>query len=127
MQKKIAMHISLLSTLAILAVSLVSIAPSQANEDSIRARKYGDTTREAIIETRNRRKRHFKLMLLNAQKKLSDFSTDGADHDPAEKLDLERSIDLYQQKVDQLEIDLEEWVRHCRIGTEVNKWTIHGR
>mmetsp|Transcript_8317 Transcript_8317/g.20469 ORF Transcript_8317/g.20469 Transcript_8317/m.20469 type:complete len:122 (+) Transcript_8317:102-467(+) len=68
-----------------------------------------DTTREQVLESRNRRKEQIKSMVKDAKRKL-------ADHDSGEKIltdeereQLERNVDLFQRKVESMEEDLEEW------------------
>ncbi len=73
-----------------------------------------DTTREQVLESRNRRKEQIKSMVKDAKRKL-------ADHDSGEKIltdeereQLERNVDLFQRKVESMEEDLEEWVCNCK-------------
>lgn len=73
---------------------------------------YGDTTREEILQTRERRKKQLRAMILDSRRKLADMTYweqgSSIDNDK-KKVELETSIDLFQRKLDSMQVDLEEW------------------
>ena len=86
-----------------------------AVEDEIMRRRgietrYGDTTREQILETRNRRKRQLRVMMMDARKQLADHSAGEKTLTAELKEQLENKVDIFQRKIDSMEVDLEEWV-----------------
>ncbi len=70
----------------------------------------GDTTREQVLETRNRRKEQIKNLVEDAKRKLADHAAGEKILTEEEKAELERNMDLFQRKVESMEVDLEEWV-----------------
>jgi hypothetical protein len=111
-------RINLLSILTFVAASLTLCGSSLAiDTDQIsRSRNtaeasYGDTTREQILETRNRRKRQLKVMAMDARKKLADHSSGENILTVEQKEQLENKADIFQRKIESMEIELEEWVR----------------
>eukprot|EP00536_Pseudo-nitzschia_multiseries_P007588 jgi/Psemu1/66097/estExt_Genemark1.C_1800052 len=74
------------------------------------ASSYGDTTREEILETRKRRKRQLNVMLMDARRKLADHSAGEKILTEEQKSQLEDTVDLFQRKVESMEVELEEWV-----------------
>jgi hypothetical protein len=72
---------------------------------------YGDTTREQILETRARRKRQLKKMILDARKKLADHAAGEITLTADRKKRLEDQMDVYQRKIDTMKDELEDWVR----------------
>jgi hypothetical protein len=73
---------------------------------------YGDTTREHIMETRARRKRQLKKIILVARQKLADHAAGEITLTAEKKKDLENQMDIYQRKLDTMRDELEEWVRN---------------
>jgi predicted aminopeptidase len=71
---------------------------------------YGDTTREQIMETRARRKRQFKHMILDARKKLADHAAGEITLTAEKKKALENQMDIFQRKLDTMKDELEDWV-----------------
>ena len=69
------------------------------------------STREEILENRQRRKRQLQNMILAMRKQLADHSAGEITLDPKEKADTERRLDLYSRKLDTLKNDLEDEVR----------------
>jgi len=108
-------RINLFSILAFVAVSSAFCGSSMAIEDKIRSSRdtaeasYGDTTREQILETRNRRKRQLKVMMLDARKKLADHSSGEKILAAEQKEQLENNVDLFQRKIESMAVELEEW------------------
>lgn len=109
-------RINLLSILTFVAASLTLCGSSLAiDTDQIsRSRNtaeasYGDTTREQILETRNRRKRQLKVMAMDARKKLADHSSGENILTVEQKEQLENKADIFQRKIESMEIELEEW------------------
>ena len=72
---------------------------------------YGDTTREQILETRARRKRQLKKMILDARKKLADHAAGEITLTADKKKHLEDQMDVFQRKLDTMKDELEDWVR----------------
>lgn len=113
---------SLLKLSLSVAVFLALCGSSMATEnDFIRNAaevSYGDTTREEILETRNRRKRQVKVMVADAKKKLAEYASGERILTEEEKTQLESSVDLFQRKIESMEVELEEWVGRCvaRVG-----------
>ena len=100
-------------------VPLVDSSRAEVEEEVRRRRReraeqrpttYGDTTREQILETRNRRKRQLTVMVMDARKKLADHSAGEKILAAEEKEQLENSVDLFQRKIESMEVELEEWV-----------------
>lgn len=109
-------RINALSILAFIAASLTLCSSSLAiDTDEIRRSRneaetsYGDTTREQILETRNRRKRQLKVMVMDARKKLADHSSGENILTGEQKEQFENKVDLFQRKIESMEIELEEW------------------
>jgi hypothetical protein len=75
------------------------------HEDS----SYGDTTREEILQTRERRKRQYKVMILDARKQLADHSAGEKILTMEQKEQFENKMDIFQRKLDSMQVDLEEW------------------
>lgn len=104
-----------LHAIAVCSVSLMFSGLSMAIEDEIRLRRnnpetsFGDVTREQILETRNRRKRQLKVMLVDARKKLADHSAGEKPLTEEAKAILVNSIDVYRRKIESMEGELEEW------------------
>mmetsp|Transcript_23167 Transcript_23167/g.54686 ORF Transcript_23167/g.54686 Transcript_23167/m.54686 type:complete len:142 (+) Transcript_23167:223-648(+) len=69
----------------------------------------GDVTREDILENRTRRKRLLNVMLMDARQKLADHSAGEKLLTEEQKSELETNVDLFQQKIDSMEVELEEW------------------
>mmetsp|Transcript_23069 Transcript_23069/g.51359 ORF Transcript_23069/g.51359 Transcript_23069/m.51359 type:complete len:150 (-) Transcript_23069:318-767(-) len=99
-------------------VPLVDSSRAEVEEEVRRRRReraeqrpttYGDTTREQILETRNRRKRQLTVMVMDARKKLADHSAGEKILAAEEKEQLENSVDLFQRKIESMEVELEEW------------------
>ena len=105
-----------------LAVSLACCGSSMASIDEIRRNaaetSYGDTTREQVLETRNRRKKQLKVIVMDAQRKLADHSAGVKILTEEEKTQLENNVDLFQRKIESMEVELEEWVglRGAHVG-----------
>ena len=84
--------------LALVALSLAFCGPSVATVDEIRRSRntveasYGDTTREQILETRNRRKRQLSVMVMDAKQKLADHSAGEITLTEEEKTQLENKV-----------------------------------
>ena len=119
-----------LHAIAVCSVSLMFSGLSMAIEDEIRLRRnnpetsFGDVTREQILETRNRRKRQLKVMLVDARKKLADHSAGEKPLTEEAKAILVNSIDVYRRKIESMEGELEEWVsliRHDAIQCEYKR------
>ena len=70
---------------------------------------YGDTTREEILQTRERRKRQYKVMILDARKQLADHSAGEKILTMEQKEQFENKMDIFQRKLDSMQVDLEEW------------------
>jgi len=68
-----------------------------------------DTTREQVLETRKRRKEQIKNLVKDAKRKLADHAAGEKILTEEEKAELERNVDLFQRKVESMEVDLEEW------------------
>lgn len=71
---------------------------------------YGDTTREQILATRKRRKRQLKVMIEDAENKLTEHASGENILAEDEKARLETQIDLFQRKIKSMDIELEDWV-----------------
>ena len=109
---------SLTSLLALLAL-IVSVAlvfgstPTLAVDEQYRRlhedSSYGDTTREEILQTRERRKRQYKIMILDARKQLADHSAGEKILTMEQKEQFENKMDIFQRKLDSMQVDLEEW------------------
>jgi hypothetical protein len=105
----------LVAATALMVVLLMPLASASSNTaDPFRRRDreatFGDTTREQILETRERRKRHLKNMILDARKKLADHSAGEITLTAEKKQQLENQMDIFQRKLDTMQHDLEEWV-----------------
>jgi hypothetical protein len=72
---------------------------------------FGDTTREQVLATRERRRRQLKSVVDGARKKLADHSSGEIELTAKEKKELEDQMDIFQRKLDTMRNDLEEWVR----------------
>jgi len=70
---------------------------------------YGDTTKEEILLTRERRKKQLKVMVLDARKQLADHSAGEKLLSMEEKTQFENRIDLFQRKLDSMQVELEDW------------------
>jgi hypothetical protein len=101
----------------LLAVSSLLVPPSNAEQGNDgygrigRETTYGDTTREQILETRERRKRQFRNMILDARRKLADHSAGEITLTADKKKQLEDQVDIFQRKLDIMQVDLQDWVR----------------
>jgi phage shock protein A len=71
---------------------------------------FGDTTREQVLETRDRRKRQLKNMILDARQKLADHAAGEITLTGDKKKALENQMDIFQRKLDTMKEELEEWV-----------------
>uniref|UniRef100_A0A6T9ZS73 Uncharacterized protein n=1 Tax=Pseudo-nitzschia delicatissima TaxID=44447 RepID=A0A6T9ZS73_9STRA len=69
----------------------------------------GDTTREQVLESRNRRKEQIKNLVKDAKRKLADHDSGEKILTDEEKDQLQRNVDLFQRKVESMEEELEEW------------------
>ena len=74
----------------------------------------GDTTREQVLESRNRRKEQIKNLVKDAKRKLADHDSGEKVLTDEEKDQLQRNVDLFQRKVESMEEELEEWVCICK-------------
>ena len=100
------------SLLACIAILLSLCALSLAIDDVVRdSTTYGDVTREQILETRNRRKRQLNAMVMDYRKKLAEHSTGKNILTAKQKEELENKVDLFQRKIESMEVELEDWVR----------------
>mmetsp|Transcript_36273 Transcript_36273/g.39345 ORF Transcript_36273/g.39345 Transcript_36273/m.39345 type:complete len:138 (+) Transcript_36273:73-486(+) len=99
-----------LSFLVVITV-LAFGTPTLTEEERLNgdASSYGDTTREAILQTRERRKRQLKVMILDARKQLADHSAGEKILTMEQKGQFEHKIDTFQRKLDSMLVDLEEW------------------
>lgn len=97
--------------LALVAVSLAFFgSPVAAEEVAAAQSMYGDTTREQILATRERRKKQLKIMVVDAENKLADHASGENFLTEEEKKRLETQIDLFQRKIESMHVELEEWV-----------------
>lgn len=102
--------------LLLLAATLASFAVTTADSATDRFRRkdretsFGDTTREQVMETRERRKRQLRKMILDARKKLADHSAGEITLTADKKKALEDQMDIFQRKLDTMKDELEEWV-----------------
>lgn len=71
---------------------------------------YGDTTREQILETRERRKRQLKNMVHDARRKLADHSAGEITLTDEKKKELEDQMDILQRKLDTMQVEMQDWV-----------------
>lgn len=78
-----------------------------------------DTTREQVLESRNRRKEQIKNLVKDAKRKLAEHASGEKILTDEEREQLERNVDLFQRKVESMEEDLEEWVRICNACVHV--------
>ena len=100
------------SLLACIAILLSLCVLSLAIDDVVRdSTTYGDVTREQILETRNRRKRQLNAMVMDYRKKLAEHSTGKNILTTKQKEELENKVDLFQRKIESMEVELEDWVR----------------
>jgi hypothetical protein len=72
---------------------------------------FGDTTREQVLETRERRRRQLRMIVDNARRKLADHSAGQIVLSAEEKKHLQDQMDIFQRKLDVMKVELEEWVR----------------
>ena len=100
----------LLVILTLVAVCLAFTGLSLVAAEEVAGPSYGDTTREQILATRERRKRQLKVMIEDAEKKLAEHSSGENVLAEKEKARLETQIDLFQRKIKSMEIELEDWV-----------------
>jgi hypothetical protein len=104
---------------ALFAVSVLIFLPCNAESDSITKNqfgngvetKYGDTTREQILETRERRKRQLKNMIHHARRQLADYSAGEITLTETKKKELADQMDIFQRKLDVMQVELLDWVR----------------
>ena len=97
--------------LALVAVCLAfSGSPVAAEEIAASQSMYGDTTREQILATRERRKNQLKIMVVDAENKLADHASGENILTEEEKTRLETQIDLFQRKIESMHVELEDWV-----------------
>ncbi|KAL3913302.1 MAG: hypothetical protein SGILL_006548 [Bacillariaceae sp.] len=98
----------------LLVASLTPFAVSDASMDRFRRKdresSFGDTTREQVMETRERRKRQLSKMILDARKKLADHSAGEITLTADKKKALEDQMDIFQRKLDTMKDELEDWV-----------------
>lgn len=98
--------------------SLLVLSSTERDRDQSRYRRldrettYGDTSREMVLESRERRKRQLKNMVTDARRKLADHSAGEITLTPEMKKQLEDQMDIFQRKLDTMQVDLQEWV--CR-------------
>ena len=100
---------------ALLIFCFLLVVAATADEAADRFRRkdreisYGDTTREQVLETRNRRKRQLSNMILDARQKLADHAAGEITLTSDRKKALEDQMDIFQRKLDTMKEELEEW------------------
>ncbi|KAG7349787.1 hypothetical protein IV203_012384 [Nitzschia inconspicua] len=115
----------LLLEVAILSSFITKVSSKEAVADLFRRRDregtYGDTTREQIMETRARRRRQLKIMVLDARKKLADHAAGEINLTAEKKKALENQMDIFQRKLDTMKEDLEDWEIERLIARETDR------
>ncbi len=102
---------SQLVKLALVGVCLAFFgSPVAAEEVAAAQTMYGDTTREQILATRERRKNQLKVMVVDAENKLAEHASGEKILTEEEKTRLETQIDLFQRKIESMDVELEDWV-----------------
>jgi mannitol-specific phosphotransferase system IIBC component len=102
-------------TISLLSSSIIVAASHNKKDDRFRRKDreltYGDTTKEQILETRNRRRRQLNNMILDARKKLADHAAGEITLTQEKKKAMENQMDIFQRKLDTMKEELEDWVR----------------
>ena len=112
---------------ALLIFCFLLVVAATADEAADRFRRkdreisYGDTTREQVLETRNRRKRQLSNMILDARQKLADHAAGEITLTSDRKKALEDQMDIFQRKLDTMKEELEEWEIERLIARESNR------
>eukprot|EP00934_Nitzschia_sp_Nitz4_P008320 Nitzschia sp. Nitz4//scaffold2_size372955//316114//316647//NITZ4_000463-RA/size372955-snap-gene-0.50-mRNA-1//1//CDS//3329546898//8310//frame0 len=100
--------LSLLSLQLLLPVASGAATREREPRDFTGGTSFG-TTREEIIENRNKRRRQLKNLINSMRKKLADHSAGEQILEEEEKATMERRLDLYARKLEMLKGDMEEW------------------
>jgi len=100
---------TLLSLLFVAANGAVAEAQDRNPRDFTGGTGWG-STREEILQNRERRKRQLRNLMNAMRKKLADHSAGEITLEAQEKADMERRLDLYSRKLTMLQADLEEKV-----------------
>jgi len=114
-----------LPAVAILPTVSASDAADNNAADRFRRRdrelSFGDTTREQILETRERRRKQLKNMVLDARKKLADHAAGEITLTPEKKKALEDQMDIFQRKLNTMKDELEDWEIERLIARESDR------